>query len=197
MASEIKTITSNAVIVHPDTFVFAAPADTDDVTINFDTFNLKLKHVCDHKLVSGTYRLANCPRCLGMGYYYDVKFNDIGKLVRIELTEHLAQTLEKLAITEENYFHPGVAINIQKWLGAAPISEIKAAIRFDIIKSLITIQEVQRGAPNLSSEVQIKRIDNVIVREDSSDPTRLYYIVQVTTISGVQRALEGIVILNR
>lgn len=196
MAADSTTIKSNAVIVRPHDFTYASTSTAGEISVNFNTFNLKLKHTCDHKLSTGAYRLASCPRCLGTGYYYDIKFNDVGKVTPINLTERLAQMLEKLALTDENRFHSQIAINVRKWLGQVPVSEIKAAIKFDIIKSLMIIQENQRGAPNLTGEVQIGRIDSVEVREDLNDPTRLFYIVKVTTISGVERELGGTVTLN-
>ncbi len=194
--NDLMTITSDAVIVHPEIFTFASPTEADVVTVNFDMFDVKLKHTCNHKLLSGTYKLTTCPRCLGTGYYYDIKFNDVGKLTPVNLSEKLAQILEKLAVTEENKYHPEIAINVQKWLGSMPVTQIKTIIQFDLIKSLMTLQEIQKGAANLTGDVQIGRIDNVAVFEDESDPMRLYYIVKVTTVAGVVRELSGSIILN-
>ena len=201
MSIDTITITSTAVIVNPSYFTYASPTEivitADDLDINFTKINLKLKHLCNHLLDSGQYKLESCPRCLGTGYYYDVKFNEAGQLVQVDLSEKLGQQLEKYVLTEENKFHPEVAINVKQWLGNAPISEIKSVIKFDLIKSLITLQETQQGVQNLAGEVQIGRVDSVEVFEDTEDPMRLHYIIQITTVSGVQRELGGTMLLNR
>jgi hypothetical protein len=197
---DIVTILSNAQIVNPFAFTYAnagITADTvDTLEVNFNTINPKLKHVCSHKLSSGTYRLSNCPRCLSTGYYYDIKFNETGQLVTIPLIEQLAQILEKLAITEENKFHPEIAVNITKWLGNFSIPEIRNAIKFDLLKSLMVLQEAQKGVSNLSGEVQIGRVDSVEVYENPDDNTSAIYIIKVTSVSGVNKELSGAIIFN-
>jgi hypothetical protein len=195
-------IKSDAKISNPHTFIFTyAPVNTttdtaDDLVVNFNVIEPKLKHFCNHYLSSGQYRLVTCPRCLGTGYYYDIKFDDVGKLIQLQLSEKLTQQLEKIVITKENEFHPEVAINIQKWLGNVSISEVKAAIKFELLKSLLILQETQRDTPNLFGQVQIGRIDNISVYDDPADPVRLYYVVQVTTVAGINQELNGTVLLQ-
>ncbi len=192
---ETTTITSDARIVNPKIFTFASPAAA--ISKSFDTdvtaFDIKLKHICNHKLSNSQYTLGKCPRCLGTGYYYDIKFNDMGKLVEISLEDKLQQALEKLVLTDENKFHEDVAIGLKKWLGEVPISKIKAIIKYDLVKSLAELQEIQRGVPNLSGYAQIASVDNIEVYENSESPDTLEYLVEVTTVSGDTKKLTGIV----
>lgn len=178
------------------TFVFAEPV-TAELEPNFTPFDPKLKHVCDHYLSDGQYRLAKCPRCLGTGYYFDIKFNDVGRVTQVPLSDKLAQTFEKFVITKENIFHPEVAINVPQWLGNVNLSEIRAAIKFDLMKALMELQEAQKGAPNLTDQTQIGRVADISVYSDSMDPTKVYYTVTIITVSGQARAIEGTIILNR
>lgn len=197
MPIETITITSDAEIIDPTVFTYAEVTATEvSVTINYDAFDIKLKHICDHNLVDGQYTLDTCSRCLGTGYYYDIRFNEAGKSLEVNLTDKLTQTLEKFVLTENNDFHPEVAINVQQWLGESPISEIKAIIKFELSKSLMILMETQRGVPNLSDEAQIASIDSIEVFEDANNPGSLDYAVTITTVAGNSRELIGTVALN-
>lgn len=194
MITETTTITSDARVVDPYHFEYAGPTEvTDEIKMNFNAFDIKLKHICNHKLSNSQYTLNTCPRCLGTGYYYDVKFNEMGKLVEISLEDKLQQALEKLVLTDENKFHEDVAIGLKKWLGEVPISKIKAIIKYDLVKSLAELQEIQRGVPNLSGYAQIASVDNIEVYENPESPDTLEYLVEVTTVSGDTKKLTGVV----
>ncbi len=197
MAEETVIVISNAEIIDPTIFTYAQVTATDASTVtNFTVFDMKLKQSCNHDLAAGQFILDTCPRCLGTGFYYDIQLNESGKLLEVSLVDKLTQTLEKFVLTENNDFHPDVAINLQQWLGESPISEVKAIIKFDLIKSTMSLMETQRGVPNLSSEAQIASLDKVEVFEDINDPSRLDYAVTITTIAGNSRELAGTVILN-
>jgi len=77
------SITSNAYILpystaNPYSFAIPFPSiTTTDPVYNDAIFDLNLKQTCDHVLSSGRYTLNTCPRCLGTGYYYDLKFNEV------------------------------------------------------------------------------------------------------------------------
>lgn len=196
MGTETKTVISNAQIIDPCVFTYAEPSGATAIALNQNSFDMKLKHTCNHNLADGQYTIATCPRCLGTGYYYDIKFNEAGKPLEVSLADKLTQTLEKFVSTENNDFHPEVAINIQQWLGKSPISEIKAIIKFELTKSLIALMEMQRGIVNLSSASQIASIDSIEVFENVDNPNTLDYAVSITTIAGNSRELTGTIALN-
>jgi hypothetical protein len=192
----VVTVSSDATIegqpVDPTVFTYAS-VDTiaADIVTNYNAFDIKLKHICDHNITGGQRTLTTCPRCVGTGYYYDIKFNEVGKPLEVALVDKLSQTLEKLVLTENNDFHPEVAINMQQWLGESPISEIKAVIKFELSKSLMILMATQRGVPNLAAEAQIASIDSIEIFEDTSNPGTLDYAVTITTMSGTHRELTG------
>lgn len=195
MAEETTTVISNAEIIDPTVFTYAeAAVAVEDTAINYTVFDMKLKHTCNHNLIDGQYTLSTCPRCLGIGFYYDIKFNAAGKPLEVSLSDKLAQTLEKFVLTENNDFHPEVAINVQQWLGGSPISEIKAIIKFELSKSLMTLMDTQQGVVNLSNEAQIASIDSIEVFEDTDNPGTLDYAVTITTAAGSSRELAGTVV---
>ena len=197
MATETTTITSDTRIVDSKLFTFAEPTEASSTTTtNYNTFDIKLKHTCSHYLNNIQYTLNTCPRCLGTGYYYDAKFNEMGRLVQISLEDKLQQALEKLVLTDENKFHTDVAIGLKKWLGEVPISKIKAIIKYDLVKSLIVLQKTQRDVPDLSGRSQIASVDNIEVYENLESPDTLEYLVEITTMSGDKKELTGTVIVG-
>ena len=198
MITETTTITSDARIVDPNVFTFAEPTSIGSkvTTRNYNTFDIKLKHTCSHYLNNIQYTLGKCPRCLGTGYYYDAKFNEMGRLVQISLEDKLQQALEKLVLTDENKFHTDVAIGLKKWLGEVPISKIKAMIKYDLVKSLAVLQETQRGVLNLSGQARIASVDNIEVYENLESPDTLEYSVEITTMAGDTKELTGTVIVG-
>ena len=197
MATETTTITSDARIVDPLYFEYAEPVEvSDEITRNYNTFDIKLKHICSHYLSNIQYTLGKCPRCLGTGYYYDAKFNEMGRLIQISLEDKLQQALEKLVLTDENKFHTDVAIGLKKWLGEVPISEIKAIIKYDLVKSLAVLQETQKGVLNLSGQARIASVDNIEVYENSESLDTLEYLIEITTMAGDTKELTGTIIVG-
>jgi len=192
MATETTTITSDARIVDPLYFEYAEPVEvSDEITRNYNTFDIKLKHICSHYLSNIQYTLGKCPRCLGTGYYYDAKFNEMGRLVEISLEDKLQQALEKLVLTDENKFHTDVAIGLKKWLGEVPISEIKAIIKYDLMEGIAALKSSQKSIAGLSSRAQISSVDDIIITV--LDVDSLHYVVTITTVSGESTNLEGVI----
>ena len=195
MATDTTTITSNARIVDPNIFTFASPSTAvSKGRRNYNTYDIKLKHTCSHYLSDIQYTLSKCPRCLGTGYYYDAKFNEMGRLIQISLEDKLQQALEKLVLTDENKFHTDVAIGLKKWLGEVPISKIKAIIKYDLMEGIVALKNSQKSIEGLSSRAQISSIDDIIVT--ALDVDDLHYTVIVTTVSGETTNLGGVISLS-
>lgn len=193
-STDLVQLLSNANIVRPLEFTFASPAAAEDVQVNFDAFDIKLKHICDHRLSSGTYRLPNCPRCLGTGYYYDIKFNAVGRPFETQFEDKLRQALEKFMITEENRFHFDVAANIQKWLGALGNRDNLGIIKDNIIRTLVNLQEIQKTVSNLSARAKIATINTIVTNFET--PGVLRYNITLTTVSGEEKIISGTIALS-
>ena len=186
-----SNLSSNAqIFIMPDSSQFPVAVEAEGYNdLNTFTFDIKLKHRCDHQLSDGQYKLSNCPRCLGTGYYHDIKFDAIGHPIELSLVDKLAQALEKIILTQRNDFHPEIAINLQKWLGKFRIQEIKAMIKQDILKGIASLKEYQKSAARLTAEAQISSIDSIEISEIT--PDQLYYIVSITTVAGNRQKLTG------
>jgi len=190
----LSDILSDAKIVNPYIFVFAsAPFVTSE--LNTATFDIKLKHICSHQLSTGTFKLSTCPRCLGTGYYYDIKFDALGRPIEVSLEDKLQQALEKLVLTERNDFHSDIAVNLKKWLGNSPISTIQSIIKYELIKGVATLQQNQSTVANLSSRAIISSIDSIEVQQIGVD--QLQYTIKITTASGFKRNLVGTINVNQ
>lgn len=191
---EYTDILSDSRIVNPHVFVLAPAPPFATIDINTATFDIKLKHSCSHQLSTGSYKLNTCPRCLGTGYYYDIKFDAIGRPIEVSLEDKLQQALEKLVLTERNDFHTDIAINLKKWLGNSPISSVQSIIKYELIKGIATLQQNQLSVANLSSRAIISTVDSVDVEQ--LDVDRLKYTIKITTVSGSQYNLVGTISLS-
>ncbi len=193
--TETVTIQSDAYIVNPHIFTFANPVGvTTSISRdrpNLNVFDIQLKHACNHKLSGGQFTLNTCSRCLGTGYYYDARFNEMGRLIEISLENKLQQALEKLVLTEENKFHKDIAIGLKKWLGETSILKIQAIIKHDLVTGIAVLKDNQKNISGLSSRAKIATIDDIVITV--SDIDTLHYTVTVTTVSGETSNLIGIV----
>jgi len=181
-------------MANPSHFEYAPPNPSGSSDLNLNTFDVKLKHVCNHQVSGIQYRSSTCPRCLGNDYYYDIKFDALGHPIEISDEDKLAQLLEKIVLTELNRFHPEIAVNMKQWIGQVPIDQIKAIIKFDLLKALNTLQVTQEGVINLSTRAQIANVNDIEIVEIDVD--HLQYIVNITTVSGESRALTGTVVFS-
>ncbi len=190
--TEATTIQSDAHIVDSSLFVYDTTLTfVESAEVTRDAFDLRLKHICDHNLSVGQLTLATCTRCLGTGFYYDVKFNEIGRPFIVSLEDKLQQALEKIVLTEENKFHANIAVGLKKWLGNAPLIKIMGIIKYDLINGIATLKDNQKSVPGLSPRAQIASIDNIVVTV--SNVNSLQYTVTITTVSGETANLVGTV----
>jgi len=171
-------------------FSFNNSADETSNTIqtSLNTFDVKLKHICDHQLTSGEYTSGTCPRCLGTNYYYDIKFGTSGQSEILSTEDKLLQALEKLVLTDSNIFHADISTNIISRIGSIT-GDVENLIKYDLIQAVATLQENQQQAPNLSSRAIIDKLDSVeVIRENA---TSLRYIIKLITVSGNTLELSG------
>lgn len=162
--------------------------------VNSTAFDLSLKHVCNHVLASGTFRLTTCPRCLGTGYYYDIKLTPDGLFETTSKIAKLQQELEKIVLTEGNPFHPDYGANLQARVGDISIQRLKPIIESDLRKAVGQLQMLQEQAVGVnifSSDELISHIDSIIIQE--SGQTGLQFSVNIITRSAQQITLQGFI----
>lgn len=156
----------------------------------------QLKWTCTHNLPSGQFTLNTCPRCLGLGYYYDMRFDAGGLVPQVWDEIKLGQELEKITITEFNPFHPEYGANLKKRVGQVPIDDLKPIIKSDLLESIYNLikyqkREANKGVSNgyFSSRELIDSVKKVEITEISN--TELQYAIYILTIEGREIEITG------
>jgi len=161
------------------------------------TFDLKLKHICDHVLSSGIFKLANCPRCLGNGYYYDVKLMPDGQFEIIIKASKLQQELEKIILSERNPFHPKYGASLISRVGSVSMEDIKGIVKRDLVDAIMRLkflQDSQYAFSALSPDERVSRIESISVEENGT--TGLQFQIVLITKSALKYAFDGEVVFN-
>ena len=181
---------------HGDPQIFVASGSaavtSNIVASNLSSFDLQLRHPCDHVLADGSFKLSTCSRCNGTGIYFDIRFDQTGHPSILKIEDKLIQSLEKLVLTSENKFHEDIVLGIHDRIGG-PIDDMIGIIRYDLIQGIATMKQNQRGVPNLSARAQIATLNKVEVDNDTA--TSLRYLVEITTVSGETAEVTGNIIL--
>jgi hypothetical protein len=156
----------------------------------------QLKHVCNHYLSGIQYTLNTCRRCLGTGYYFDIKFDAGGLVPQVWDETKLIQELEKITLTNSNPFHPDYGINLQQRIGQANTDELKSVIQRDLLTTVYTYikyqkEEASKSIQNgyFSSYELIDSINKIEITELS--PTELVFTIYIITIHGKEIQLTG------
>jgi len=158
----------------------------------------KLKHMCDHILPSGRFTLNTCPRCLGNGYYFDIKFDAGGKVLTINKEEKLLQELIKIVLTSKgaNSFHREYGSVVSDSVGTVQEVDFrKTKLKQAIIEAVLRLKYLQRDyvekGYKLSLEELIDKISNIEIYEIENDPTMLGFKVQILTVRSEIMLLQG------
>lgn len=206
-----QLIISDAYIIpatSPDSFVFeSAPAYTsfslktkDESKITL--LDVKLKHTCDHNLPSGKYTLNDCPRCLGKGYYFDIKFSPKGDVFTVSEIEKLLQELVKITLTSKggNFFHDEYGSYVSDSIGMVQSKNFREArLKQSIIDAVLRLRYLQRDGIEKGYRFSLKelidKISKIEIYEIENDPTQLGFKVTVQTVEGMTAILQGSVTL--
>lgn len=156
----------------------------------------QLKWTCTHNLPSGQYTLYTCPRCLGQGYYYDIKFDAGGLIPQVWDETKLAQELEKITITDFNPFHPEYGAKLKSRAGQVSKDELKAIIRTDLLNAIYNLVKYQKAEANKGTEdgyfsprELIDSVKKIEIAELSV--TELSFVIYVLTVSGKEVEITG------
>lgn len=156
----------------------------------------QLKWPCTHYLSGIQHTLGTCPRCLGTGYYYDIKFDAGGLVPQVWDETKLQQELEKITLTEYNPFHPEYGAGLKKRVGQVSVDELKAIIKSDLIDAVYNLVKYQKAEANkgvqdgnFSSRELIDRLEKVEITKLSA--TELIFVLHVITVHGKEIELTG------
>lgn len=191
---------------------YFAPPDTSEDTFTFEVSprarigpvliretpyrEPQLKWPCTHNLPSGQYTLYTCPRCLGKGYFYDIKFDAGGLIPQVWDETKLAQELEKITITDFNPFHPEYGAKLKSRVGQVSKDDLKAIIKSDLLNAVYNLIKYQKAEANKGTEdgyfsprELIDRVEKVEIVELSV--TALHFAIYILTVSGKEIEITG------
>jgi len=211
-ATNQQTILSNAKVTpptSPDPFRFR------EVSIPVSSFSLKtkdesktvlldakLKHDCNHNLSGTKYTLNTCPRCLGKGFYFDIKFSPGGDIITINEEEKLLQELVKVILTSKgnNPYHKEFGSVVSDSIGMLQEEGFREAkLKQSIIEAVLRLKYLQRERITMGYKFSLKelidKIQKIEIYEIENNPTWLGFKVQVSTVEGEMAILQGSVAL--
>jgi len=207
-----QLITSNAKIIpasSPDSFSFARipkvvsnfSLKTQDET-KLVLYDAKLEHICDHNLPSGKFTLNTCPRCLGKGFYYDIKFSPLGDVLTVSEVEKLLQELVKITITSkgDNPFYADYGSYVVNSVGALQTEGFRETkLKQSIMDAVLRLRYLQRDGIERGYKFSLKelidKIESIEFYEVEGNPTQLNFKVKITNIEGSMAILQGSVSL--
>lgn len=207
-----QLITSNAKIIpgsSSDSFSFARilkvvsnfSLKTQDET-KLVLYDVKLEHICDHNLPSGKFTLNTCPRCLGKGFYYDIKFSPLGDVLTVSEVEKLLQELVKITITSkgDNPFYPDYGSYVVGSVGALQTEGFRETkLKQSIMDAVLRLRYLQRDGIERGYKFSLKelidKIESIEIYEIEGDPRQLGFKVKITNIEGSMAILQGSVSL--
>jgi len=184
----------------PYHFVYENDDNVDEVTpISYR--EPKLKHVCDHVLSTGTYKLTTCPRCAGNGYYYDAKLDSQGLVIQISGVNKLQQELEKIIRTAlgDNKIHTDYGALLNSSYSNVISEELKNKLKSSLSDAVYFIKhqqdtELSAGTAYTSDEL-IYGVENIDIFDIYGDPTAIGYSIGIITLKGSLFTVEGTIII--
>lgn len=207
-----QLITSDAKIIpgsSPDSFSFVRipkvvsnfSLKTQDET-KLVLYDVKLEHICDHNLPSGKFTLNTCPRCLGKGFYYDIKFSPLGDVLTVSEVEKLLQELVKITITSkgDNPFYADYGSYVVNSLGALQTEGFRETkLKQSIMDAVLRLRYLQRDGIERGYKFSLKelidKIESIEIYEIEGDPRQLGFKVKITNVEGSMAILQGAISL--
>lgn len=154
--------------------------------------DFKAKTVCDHIVNSTRYTLSNCPRCKSNGFYFDLSFDEHGKLKTVEREEKLQQSLLKIFTEPKRY--SGYGFRLKNLLGALGGEFQKARIKGEVVNAINYLYFLQQKAKNqgkvLKLSEEIAKIGDVEVLQNDIDPRVWHILVKVITAAGKESQIS-------
>jgi len=185
--------------ISKDVSNFSLKTQDETKTVLYD---VKLEHICDHNLPSGKFKLNTCPRCLGKGFYYDLKFSPLGDVFTVKEVEKLLQELVKITITSKgsNPFHADYGSYVVDSVGALQTEGFRETkLKQSIMDAVLRLRYLQREGIERGYKFSLKelidKIESIEFYEVEGNPTQLNFKVKVTNVEGSIAILQGSVSL--
>jgi hypothetical protein len=150
---------------------------------------------CDH--IAGDpsvgYTLNNCPKCLGLGYIGECKFDSLGNLSAIYNQSSLNQQV--LKILTENKRSTGYGFDYSLMKGVIDTTTTLAVYREIVrcISYLSTMQQEEKSrGVKISTNEEIKSIVSLNVMQNIIEPRKLDIVLTLRTVSNQKPEINTI-----
>jgi len=151
--------------------------------------DVKIFNACNHIVNNKKYDIANCPRCWGKGYYYDISFDEQGETIVCNSEIKLQQEVLKIMNDAQfsNIFH-------QFWgdplvnhdFSRKNTKLIQQKISHVIYETLMYLKNIQNNEQilykQLSPKEIIDSIDNISVQQINS--VNILVVISFTNLQG-------------
>lgn len=168
---------------------------TSEITIqptNYVLLNERIKNY--NPFIEATYTTLSsyCPKCSGIKYLNDIKYDLNGDVIKARDEYLLVQTVEKYIVTElgSNTFHTWLGTSLHSLIGSKifDFNLIKTKILTQINTTINNLKRIQDqvvglGIPLTQGELFDKLI-SVNVSQDTADPTIIMILVEFNAKSG-------------
>jgi len=149
--------------------------------------NIKGEIKCNHRVGDPlqTFKLDDCPRCLGRGWYGGVGIDSSGKLILISGVDKLRQQVKKILIEDRRPSGYGFDYSV---LTDVIDAETVYRVKTEVIRCTDYLMQLQRRRKHRGFEYapseEIRSIKNIKVVQNPIEPRELIVTLSVISVSG-------------
>lgn len=161
--------------------------------------DIKLFTACNHIVNDQKYSPSACPRCYGVNYYYDLTFDNEGKIIttsgEIKLQQEVLKIMNDKKGGNKFFTEWGNPIVTDGYIGGKNTHATSERIRMAVYETLQHLKNVQINNQiifsNMTEEEIIENIQEIYVK--SISPTG--YVVGVKFSNAVNNIYEQIIVI--
>jgi phage baseplate assembly protein W len=158
------------------------------------SYDLGQRVLCNHLDRYGNDYKSNpgaCPKCLGLGYYYDMLWDNVtGNISKVEDLHLLQELCLKSILTEvgDNPFHPEFGTHITRAVASPTSESTKRVVEKEVGVAMAGLkgrQDLQAAiGQSLSKDERIYQLKKIDVSLSASDSRNLKVNIYIVTESG-------------
>lgn len=143
--------------------------------------DVKYFNACDHIVGDKTYDIQLCPKCYGKGYYFDIYFDNSGKVITSEDEIKLQQEMLKVIIDHKfrNLFHEEWGSQLHNLIGSKNNEITKNKIKMLARQAEEYLQKVQMIEYNTYNNLNEKEIIKDIISVDIKQIGSTGYLITI------------------
>lgn len=161
--------------------------------------DIKMFTACNHIVNGENYNYRECPRCYGVNYYYDLTFDNEGKVITTNGEIKLQQEVLKIMNDKKNgnmfFLDWGNPILTDQYIGGKNTHAMSERIKMAIYETLQHLKNVQINNQiifnNMTEEEILEDIEEIEVK--SIPPTG--YVISIKFTNAMDTLYEQTIVL--